>query len=44
MGAVFQVDLEHPFEQPSPAQAGRLPREGHLGVVGFGGMSSRCLI
>jgi hypothetical protein len=25
LGAVFQVDIEHPFGQPGPADAGRPP-------------------
>ncbi|MGH8566327.1 MAG: hypothetical protein ACREXW_20515 [Gammaproteobacteria bacterium] len=34
MGAVFQVDLEHPLEQPGPAQAGGRRGRERLGVVG----------
>jgi hypothetical protein len=34
MGAVFQVDLEHPLEQPGPAQAGRRRGWGCLGGIG----------
>jgi hypothetical protein len=49
MGAVFQVDIEHPFEQPGPAQAVRRrgrgasawSAEGVLGFSGTLGMTSR---
>ena len=33
MGAVFQVDLEHPLEQTGPAQAGRRRGWGRLGGI-----------
>ncbi len=33
LGAVFQVDIEHPLEQAGPAQAGRPCGRGRLGGV-----------
>jgi hypothetical protein len=34
LGAVFQVDLEHPLQQPRPAHAHRRRGRGRLGAVG----------
>jgi len=33
VGALFNIDIEYPFEQPGPAQAGRRRGRGRLGVV-----------
>ena len=34
IGAVFQVNLEHPLQQQGPAHAHRRRGRGRLGVVG----------
>ena len=34
VGALFDIDIEYPFEQPGPAQAGKRRSRGRLGVVG----------
>ena len=33
LGAVFHIDLEHSFEQPSPSHEGRRRGRGHLSVI-----------
>ena len=33
VGALFTIDIEYPFEQPSPTDAGRRRRQGRVSVT-----------